>query len=116
MQKNIRLTERAQAKRNHFILSPLVGFSCCSQQRRYLHSAPRQTPLHHRKYSLIIQATARNLSKMEKENTPMFFSLEHITYVTASQPFNGKTNRQIVAESRPEYAIIQVKGTKIQQP
>ena len=49
----------------------------------------------------------------------MLFSPERrarLTYVTASHVSDGRTNRQIVVESRPEYAIIQLKGTKIQYP
>jgi hypothetical protein len=49
----------------------------------------------------------------------MFFSLERrprITDVTASQAPEGNTDRQIVAESRPQYAVIKIKGLIIHYP
>src|ERR1700733_14282069 len=41
MQKNVSLTETAQDWRNEIILSPLVNFSCCSQQPRDRQLIPR---------------------------------------------------------------------------
>jgi hypothetical protein len=54
--------------------------------------------------------------KMAEETLPMIFSPERrarVTYLTASQASDGTKDRQIVVESRPQYAILQLEGTDI---
>lgn len=46
----------------------------------------------------------------------MIFSPERrarVTYLTASQVSDGTTERPIIVESRPQYAILQLEGTDI---
>lgn len=46
----------------------------------------------------------------------MIFSPERrarLTYLTASEVFDGTRVRQIVIESRPTYAILQLEGTNV---
>jgi hypothetical protein len=36
-----------------------------------------------------------------------------VTYLTESQASDGTTKRAIIVESRPQYAVLQLEGTKI---
>lgn len=56
------------------------------------------------------------MKKVAKETPPLTFSpVRHarVTYLTESQASDGTTKRAIIVESRPQYAVLQLEGTKI---
>jgi hypothetical protein len=56
------------------------------------------------------------MKKAAKETAPMIFSpvrRARVTYLTESQASDGTTERAIIVESRPQYAVLQLEGTKI---
>ena len=56
------------------------------------------------------------MKKVAKETPLMIFSpvrRARVTYLTESQASDGTTKRAIIVESRPQYAVLQLEGTKI---